>query len=83
MNTMINDMLHLNIMVKHFTGNRLQAMVQLDMIYKINSKYMKGEKSGIIIVLDHKQEVLGMSFCEGQVEYFGKKWMDLVGLMEF
>ena len=54
MNTIINDMLHFNIMVKHFTCNRLQAMVQLDMIYNINSKYMKGEKSGIIIVLDQK-----------------------------
>ena len=42
-NTMIIDMLQLNIMVKHFTGNRVQVMVQLDMIYNINSKYTKGE----------------------------------------
>ena len=40
------------------------------------------EKNSIINVLDHKQKVLGMNFCEGQVEYFGKKGMSILGPMK-
>ena len=34
------------------------------------------------MVLDHKQKVLQMRYREGQVEYFGKKGMSLLGMTE-
>ena len=37
------------------------------------------EKAGLWI--DHKQKVLPMIYREGQVEYFGKKGMSLLGAM--
>ena len=33
-------------------------------------------------MLDQKKKVIGMMFREGQVEYFGKKGMSLLGSME-
>jgi hypothetical protein len=34
-----------------------------------------------LLVIDHKQKVLPMSYREGQVEYFGKRGMSLLGAM--
>ena len=42
---------------------------------------MTKDKSCILIVLDHKQKILPMKYREGQIEYFGKKGMSLLGTM--
>ena len=44
-NTMINSVLHLNIMVKHYTGHRVRSVAQFNIIYKINNECLKGYKS--------------------------------------
>ena len=45
-------------------------------------KSMKTEPFIVYMVLDHKQKVLQMRFCKGQVDYCGKKVMNLLGMME-
>ena len=45
-------------------------------------KSMKTEPFIVYMVLDHKQKVLQMSFREGQVDYFVRKGMSLLGMME-
>ena len=43
---------------------------------------MKLDPSIIYMVPDHKQKVLQMRYFEGQVDYFGKKGMSLLGVVE-
>ena len=43
---------------------------------------MKTDPSIIYIVPDHKQNVLHMRYREGQVDYYGKKGMSLLVIME-
>ena len=43
---------------------------------------MNTETSIVYMVPDHKQKVLQMRFCKGQVDYCGKKVMNLLGMME-
>lgn len=38
-------------------------------------------KSRTLIIMDHKQKILSMKYGEGQVEYYGKKGMSLLGSM--
>ena len=66
-NTMINAVLCLTFVVKHYMGHRMQSMVQLNIIEKFNNKWTKWGKSRILVVLDHKHKDLGMNFSEGQV----------------
>ena len=71
-NKMINDVLCFTIMAKHCMGHRVISMIQFDMIDKTKNELLKGCKSSILILLDHKRNVLRIKFREGQVEYFGK-----------
>ena len=81
-NTMINVMSCFTLMAKHYTGQRVQSMVQLDIIYKIKNEWMKGYKSKNIIMLDHKKKVLGMKFHGGKVDLFWRNGMIILGSME-
>ena len=54
-------------------------MVNFDIIDKTNNDFPKGDKSRILIVLYHKQKIIGMDFCEGKVEYLGKNGMSILG----
>ena len=68
---------------KHYIGHRVRAMVQFNMIENTNNEWLKGGKSIILILLDRKQQVLGMIFCEGKVEYFVTYGISILGSMEF
>ena len=57
-------------------------MAQFYVIGKIGNDWMKGVKTRILIVLDNKQNFIGMKFHEGQVEYFGKNFLIILGSME-
>ena len=45
---MINYVLCLTIMAKHYMGHRLQATVQFNMVENINNKCLKGDESRIL-----------------------------------
>ena len=78
-NTMINAVPRFTLMNKHYTDNRVQAMVKFDMIDKAKNNFPEGDKYMILIVLDNKHKFLGMKLREGQVEYFGKNGTSLLG----
>ena len=63
---MINDVSRITIMSKHCTVNRVQDMVQFDIIDKTKNEFLKGDTYSIIIVLDHNQKVPGMDFVRGR-----------------
>ena len=65
---------------KHYMAHILRASVQFDGIDKIKLTLKLGSRT-ILIILDHKQKVLPMKYREGQVEYFGKKGMSVLGVM--
>eukprot|EP00957_Ditylum_brightwellii_P078139 5940772-Ditylum_brightwellii.AAC.1 len=60
--------------------HQLQANIQFSAIGKIKDQ-LKLDLKQILMVMDHKQKVLPMKYQEGQVEYFGKKGMRLLGFM--
>ena len=43
---------------------------------------MKTDPSIIYMVPEHNQKVLQMRYHEGQFDYFGKKCMSMLGMME-
>ena len=45
-------------------------MVQFDIIYKLNNKWLRGDTIMIIVVLYHKHKVLGITFLERRVWIF-------------
>jgi hypothetical protein len=59
-------------------AHRLRAKVQFVAIKKIRSEL---STHNALLVIDHKQNVLPQSYEEGQVEYFGKRGMSLLGAM--
>jgi hypothetical protein len=59
-------------------GHRLRAKVQFVEIKKIHAEL---SACRALLVIDHKQKVLPCSYREGQVEYFGKRGMSLLGAM--
>ena len=69
---MINAASLFTLMARNFTGNRLHAMVQFDMIDKTNNECLKGDKFRIITVLDHKQKFLGMYFVRSRWNILAK-----------
>ena len=78
--TMVSSLVYLQDVVKWYMGHRLRATVQFDGIAKIKAS-LKESNDRVLVVMDHKQKVLPMKFHEGQVEYFGKKGMSLLGFM--
>ena len=66
--------------VIRYAGHRVRAKVQFDAISQIKAG-MKTDESLLLVVLDHKQKILPMKYREGQVEYFGKKGMSMLGSM--
>ena len=82
-NTTMNAVSYVTVMAKHYTVHRLRSMVQFDIIDKTKNECLKGGKSIILILLDRKQQVLGMIFCEGKVEYFVTYGISILGSMEF
>jgi len=67
--------------VQSYCSHRLRAKVQFNAIQAIKNKWLTADTSRMLIVMDHKQKVLPMKYRKGQVEYFGKKGMSLLGLM--
>lgn len=68
----------------------IQKQVQLYMGHKIRAKAQNSKiksiresltDSKVLLVIDHKQKVMPKKANEGQVEYFGKKGMSLLGAM--
>ena len=54
-------------------------------VLSYRKKYAVNENRSIhfYMIPYHKQKVLKMMHCEGQVDYFGKKCMSLLGMMEY
>lgn len=63
-----------------YTSHLLRAKVQFSAIKNIKQR-LKTEKNVILVVIDLKQKILPMAYREGQVDYFGKKGMSLLGAM--
>lgn len=63
-----------------YMAHCVRAKVQFAAIQETKAE-LKRDRSMALIVLDHKQKILPIKFREGQVEYFGKKGMSLLGSM--
>lgn len=81
LNSMLRAIPQLSYATKHYMAHRIRAMVQFSCIKEIK-KRLKHDPSAILIVIDHKQKVLPQKYREGQVEYYGKKGMSVLGSME-
>jgi len=79
--TMLNGLKIMSRVLKNYMAHRLRAKVQYTAIDEIKRLVCDGQGTRIMIVLDHKQKILGMKYREGQVDYFGKKGMSLLGSM--
>ena len=66
--------------VAYYMAHRLRARVQFHAIQNIKQK-LRNDPSKVLIVMDHKQKILQMKYREGQVEYYGKKGMSMLGTM--
>ena len=66
--------------ITHYMAHQLRAKVQFAAIDKIKN-HLKINPSKVLMVIDHKQKVLQMKYREGQVEYYGKKGMSVLGAM--
>ena len=65
--------------VKNYMSHRMRAKIQFSAINKIYKELTIDENA--LLVFDHKQKVLPRQFREGQVDYFGKRGMSLIGAM--
>ena len=54
--------------------------MQLEEIDRLKNESKQDPKK-VLIVMDHKQKILQMKYREGQVEYYGKKGMSMLGTM--
>ena len=66
--------------ITHYMAHQLQAKVQFAAIDKIKND-LKINPSKVWMVINHKQKVLQMKYREGQMEYYGKKGMGVLGVM--
>jgi hypothetical protein len=64
-----------------YCSHQLRAKVQFWAIKEVKENWLIDDPTRMLIVIDHKQKVLPMRYREGQVEYFGKKGMSLLGTM--
>ena len=64
--------------IMSFMGHKVWAFAQFHEIEKMHNNLGDGQ---VIVTLDHKQKTLTMKYREGQVEYFGKQGMSLLGAM--
>ena len=78
--SMILSLDYIQEVFRWYMADQLWAKVQFNAIAKIKDQ-LKIDPKSVLIVTDHKQKVLLMKFFEGQVEYFGKKGMSLLGFM--
>ena len=63
-----------------YMGHRLRAKVQFSAIKELKNS-LKTNMDTIMVVMDHKQKILQMKYREGQVEYYGKSGMSMLGTM--
>jgi hypothetical protein len=63
-----------------YMSHRLRAKVQFEAIRTIKNNMRVSPSKGLLVI-DHKQKVLQMKYREGQVEYYGKKGMSVLGVM--
>ena len=71
----------LSYVVSHYASHCLHANVQFSAIEKIMQS-SKTDPSIIYMVPHHQQKVLQMRYQEGQVDYYGKIGMSLLGFRE-
>jgi hypothetical protein len=64
--------------INSYTAHKVRAKAQFAKIDKI---YQLFTESRTGLRFDHKQKVLPMHHKEGQIEYFGKRGMSLLGRM--
>ena len=67
--------------ITNYASHRLRSNVQFSAIEK-NLQSMKIDPSIIYMVPDHKKNVFQMRYWDGKVDYFGKKGMSLLGIVE-
>ena len=78
--SMIRAIPKLHFTITSYMSHRLRAHVQFNAIHKLKME-LKTDETKALIVIDHKQKILQMKYREGQVEYYGKKGMSLLGSM--
>lgn len=63
-----------------YMEHRLRAKVQFSEIRKVTDD-LKGQDMRVLVVIDHKQKILLMKYRDGQVEYFVKRVIPILGSM--
>ena len=66
--------------IRMYMAHRMRALVQFAEIERIKIS-LKTNPQKLLIITDHKQKILQMEYCEGQVEYYGKKGKSCLGTM--
>ena len=61
-------------------SHQLRAKIQFNAIAKIKEELIS-KQDYFLVVMDNKHKVFPMKFCEGRVEYFGRKGISLLGSM--
>ena len=64
--------------IKSYMAHRFRAVAQFA---KLKHETMMFTNTICGLMLDHKQKILPCRYTEGQVEYFGKRGMSLLGFM--
>ena len=64
--------------ITSYKYHQVRAFSQFEKL-KSKVKISRLKKCGLWF--DHKQKIIPMGFCEGQIEYFGKRGMSLLGFM--
>ena len=64
--------------LKKYIAHQARAFSQFHAIEKLLSSI---SETTVGLWIDHKQKILPMIYQEGQLEYFGKKGMSLLGAM--
>lgn len=80
-NSILDATSKLSSMLRQYMSHRLRAKVLFSAIDRQKEWLKSDSQSKMLIVLDHKQKVLPMKRCEGQVKYYGKAGMSLLGAM--
>ncbi|XP_040564364.1 uncharacterized protein [Lepeophtheirus salmonis] len=79
--SMISALPKLTLILQQYMAHQLRSRAQFNAIEEV-VEWLKGDSSRILVVIGHKQKVLPMKYCEGQIEYYRKKAMNVIGTNE-
>lgn len=68
--------------IQRYAAHKVRSSHQAKQIAN-EAELVSGDKTKIMLVMDHKKKVLPQRYREGQQEFFGKRGMSLLGVAEF